>query len=89
MNGLLTLVRMQLKDKLDIKLKDQTKQFLRLVLLDIIKFIVVLAVSFLVYWICLKFVFTYDELPRLIILVLTTSLVLATISCTIGLMKNL
>lgn len=90
MNHLKTLVAMQLKDKIDLSWLKNKKTILRNTILFLLKFIIIVAVTFLILSLCVKFgIFYASESPRVMILVLTFSLALSVISCTSALMKNL
>ncbi len=89
MKSLKSLVLMQLKDKIDFTITKDKKQLLRLIILELVKFIVITALVFLILYLCVQFIFTHDETPQVLILVLMLTLVLSTISCTAQLMKNL
>ena len=92
MKQLVTLVSMQLRDKIDLSWIHDKKLRIRNIVLGVTKFIVISILIFLL----LKFsssppsvIFYYSESPIVMTLVLTLSLVLSVISCTSGLMKNL
>lgn len=89
MNGLMSLVLMQLKDKIDFTVTKDKKQLLRLLLLSFVKIAVITFVIYLILSICVTFVFTHDETPQVLIIVLAVCLILSLISCTGQLMKNL
>lgn len=89
MKGLKSLVLMQLKDKIDFSIVNEKKQLLRLLLLSLLKFILITAAVFVILYLCVQFIFTQDETPQVLILVLSFMLILSTISCTAQLMKNL
>lgn len=89
MNGLKSLVFMQLKDKVDFTIAKNIKQLLRLLLFSVLKFVAITAIVFFILYLCVLFVFTHDETPQVLILVLTVSLLLSLVSCTVQLMKNL
>lgn len=89
MKSLKSLVLMQLKDKIDFTITKDRKQLLRLLALSLIKFIAITAIVFLILYLCVQFIFTHDETPQVLILVLAFMLILSTISCTAQLMKNL
>ena len=89
LTGLRPLVAMQLRDKIDINVTKNKKQFLRVLFLNLLKFLIVTASAFLVFSLCVTFIFTTDETPKVLILVLAISLLLSLISCTSELMKTL
>lgn len=89
-NKLKTLVLMQLRNKLDMNIVKNKKEFLRLLFLSILKFVVVTAAIFIVLALSSKIgLFFNSDFPRVIVIVMTISLVLSLMSSTIELMKNL
>ena len=89
LTGLRPLVAMQLRDKIDVNVAKNKKQFLRILFLNLLKFLIVTGGAFLVFFLCVTFIFTTDETPKVLILVLAISLLLSLISCTSELMKTL
>jgi hypothetical protein len=89
-NKLLTLVLMQLKNKLDLNVKNNKKQLLRTALLSVLKFVLITGIVYLLLYLSSYFGLFYDsDFSRVMVIVLTLSLLLSLISCTIELMKNL
>ena len=88
MKNLKTLVLMQIRDKIDFS-NNTTKGKLRLILFELLKFIAVTAISFGILLLLTKFVFTYDETPKILVLVITISMALSIIFVTYSLMKSL
>lgn len=90
MKHLWTLVIMQLKDKLNISVFKNFKELARLVLFTVLKFLVVTIVTYFLLFFGQKIgLFYYSESSRIMILVMTISLVLSLISCTKDLMMSL
>ena len=89
LTGLRPLVAMQLRDKIDVNAAKNKKQFLRILFINLLKFLVVTGCAFLVFYLCVTFIFTTDETPKVLILVLSISLLLSLITCTSELMKTL
>ena len=89
-NKLFTLVLMQLKNKLDLNVKNNKKNILRSALFSVLKFGIISAVVYLLLYLSSFFKLFYDsDFSRVMVVVLTLSLVLSLISCTVELMKNL
>lgn len=88
MKNLKTLILMQIRDKID--LPSNRKELLRLLFINIIKFLVVAVIVYLIFYL-LTFagVFTYDETVDLLVIVVTATMILSILSCTFGLMKSL
>lgn len=84
------LISMQLKDKLDLSFIKDKKQLLRSIVFTILKFVIIVVIANVILSLC-SFVglFFNSEFPQIMILILTVSLVLSLISCTVELMKNL
>ena len=89
-NKLFTLVLMQLKNKLDLNVKNNKKQIMRTALFSVLKFGIIAAIVYLLLYLSSFFGLFYDsDFSRVMVIVLTISLVLSLISCTVELMKNL
>ena len=89
MNHLKTLVVMQLRDKIDLGWIKNKKEALRKVILSLVKFLVITTIIYIILSLCNRFgIFLYDESPRIMVLVLTISLALTIVSCTVEIMKN-
>ena len=89
-NKLLTLVLMQLKNKLDLNVKNNKKQVLRTVLFSVLKFAIIAGIVYLLLYLSSFFGLFYNsDFSRVMVIVLTISLALSLISCTIELMRNL
>ena len=88
MKNLKTLILMQIRDKID--LPSNRKELLRLLFINIIKFLVVAVIVYLIFYL-LTFagIFTYDETVDLLVIVVTVTMILSILSCTFGLMKSL
>ncbi len=80
LTGLRPLVAMQLRDKIDVNAAKNKKQFLRILFINLLKFLVVTGCAFLVFYLCVTFIFTTDETPKVLILVLSISLLLSLIT---------
>ena len=90
MKHLKSLVAMQLRDKVDLSFIKDKKEALRTIVFSLLKFIVVTAVVYIILYLCnLIGIFSYDESPNVVTLILTISLSLSLISCTVELMKTL
>ena len=90
MMHLKTLIAMQLRDKIDLSWIKEKKKALRKIIFTILKFIILTAVTFLLLYICnMVQIFSFDEAPTIVVLVMTISLGLSLVTCTIELMKNL
>lgn len=90
MNHLRTLVAMQLRDKVDLSWIHKTSSAIRNILFSLSKLIIVTALVYIILYLCNYLgIFTFDESPLIVVLVLTVSLSLSLISCTFELMKNL
>ncbi len=88
MKKLKTLVLMQLRDKIGAKAVTK-KEHLRTYFFELLKFIIVTAIAFGVFFILTKFVFSFDETPRLLVLVTSFSMILSILIASFGLMKSL
>ena len=92
MKGLITLVLMQLKDKLDLSYRKDVKSRIFKVVLSILKFAVITAVFFLGFMVLemLHLVSFQPGIPSSFFTVLfTVMFLLSIVVCTFGLMKNL
>lgn len=90
MTKLKTLIAMQLRDKLDLSFVSDKKQLLRTVIFTVLKFVIVVVIASVILSLSSTFgLFFNSEFPRIMILILTFSLFLSLIACTIELMKNL
>lgn len=90
MQKLKTLVAMQLKDKIDLSFVKDKKQLLRTIIFSLLKFIIIVVVAFVVLQLAGFFgLFFNSEFPQIMILIITLSLLLSLVACTIELMKNL
>ncbi len=91
MRNLYTLVMMQLKDKIDLSFTKNKKDFLFKSIFFILKFVLMVAICYVIIMVCQKFLglFWLDELPRVMVLVLTVFFALSLISCTFGLVKTM
>ena len=87
MNKLKTLVLMQLKDKLNVK--NGKKETLRILFIELLKIIIVTVIAYLIFYLLTTLVFSFDETPKLLVLVTSFSMILSIIVATIGLMKSL
>ncbi len=89
-NKLLTLVLMQIKNKLDLNVIKNTKELLRTLLFGILKLGLITGIIYFVLYLS-SFIglFYNSDFPRVVVVVLTISIVLSLISSTIELMKNL
>ena len=89
-NKLFTLVMMQLRNKLDLTTKNNTKKILRNLLFSVLKFVIISAIVFVILYLSSYIgLFFNSDFSRVMVIVLTLSLVLSLISCTVELMKNL
>lgn len=89
-NKLFTLILMQVKNKLDLNIIKNTKELLRTILLSVLKFGIITAVIYIIFYLSLKIgLFFNTDFPKVIVIVLTISLILSIISSTIELTKNL
>ena len=92
MKGLMTLVLMQLKDKLDLSYRKTVKSRIFKVVLSVLKFAVITAVFFLGFYVLgmLHLVSFQPGIPSNFFAVLFTIMfLLSIVVCTFGLMKNL
>ncbi len=90
MKHLKSLVAMQLRDKVDLSFIKNKKEALRTIIFSTIKFIAITALVYIILYLCnIVGIFSYDESPRVVTLILTVSLGLSLLSCTLELMKNL
>lgn len=90
MKHLGTLIAMQLKDKIDLSWIKSKKKALRQIVITLFKFTLLTCITYLILFLCNKVqLFSFDEAPTIVILVLTLTLVLSLIGCTFELMKNL
>ena len=92
MKGLMTLVLMQIKDKLDLSYRNSTKTKIFKVVLSILKFAIITAVFFLGFMVLemLHLVSFQPGIPSNFFTVLFTIMfLLSIVVCTFGLMKNL
>ena len=75
MMHLKTLIAMQLRDKIDLSWIKEKKKALRKIIFTILKFIILTAVTFLLLYICnMVQIFSFDEAPTIVVLVMTISL---------------
>lgn len=85
-----TLIMMQLKDKLDLSFLKDKKQLLRTIIFTVLKFVIIVVIANVILSLCsLIGLFFNSEFPQIMILILSVSLLLSLVSCTIELMKNL
>ena len=90
MKHLKSLVAMQLRDKVDLSWLKNKKEAIRTIIFSLLKFIVVTAIVYILLNLCnVLGIFSFDESPSVVTLILTISLTLSLISCTLELMKNL
>jgi len=90
MKDLKTLVALQLRDKVDMILFKDSKKAFRQLIFALVKFFVVTAITYILLLLGNRYgLFSYDESPIIVILVLSLSLTLSLISCTFELMKTL
>lgn len=90
MSHLKTLTAMQLRDKIDLSWLKSKKKLLRKTIISISKFVLFTAIIFILLYVCNTVqIFSFDEAPTIVILVLTISLALSLVGCTIELMHNL
>jgi len=89
MRKLMTLVKLQLKDKVDSSYFKRTN-LLRTIVFTILKFVIVASVTYFILFL-FRFlgIFYYSESTTIMILVLTISFILSLISCTYELMHSL
>ena len=90
MKHLKSLVAMQLRDKVDLSFIKDKKEAIRTIVFSILKFAIITAIVYVILYLCnVVGIFSYDESPNVVTLILTISLSLSLISCTIELMKTL
>ena len=90
MKHLKALVMMQLKDKLDFSFLSSKQRAISKVVFTILKFGIVTAVSYLVFMLLPMLLFTSGKVPsNLMVFIFGLIFLLSTISCMLGLMKNL
>lgn len=90
MKNLMTLVVMQLRNKIDFSWAKTKMNIFRTLLFGFLKFAIITALTYVVLYLCQTIgIFYYSESPRIMILVVTFSLILSLISCTKDLMLNL
>ena len=91
MKRLYSLVMMQLKDRIDLSFAKNVKKLIIKIVLSVLKFSAVAAVSFFVIFACNRFLglFWPDEVPSVMVFVITFFFVLSVISCTSGLVKTM
>lgn len=90
MKHLKSLVAMQLRDKVDLSFIKDKKEAIRTIVLSLLKFVLITAVVYIILYLCnVVGIFSYDESPNVVTLILTISLSLSLISCTVELMKTL
>ena len=90
MKNLMTLVVMQLRNKIDFSWAKTKMNIFRTLLFGFLKFAIITAITYVVLYLCQTIgIFYYSESPRIMILVVTFSLILSLISCTKDLMLNL
>ena len=90
MKELKTLIALQLRDKVDMSWIKDKKKALRQIIISLVKFIIITTVIYILLLMSNRFgLFSFDEAPIIVILVLTISLILSLIGCTFELMKNL
>ena len=91
MKTLLTLVMMQLKDKIDLSFAKDKRQLLNKIVFSVLKFLIISGVSFGIVFICYRLlgVFYWTNIPAVMLVVVTLLLVLSIISCTAGLVQTM
>ena len=91
MKKLMALVMMQLKDKLDLSFIKNRKKAITKTILSIVKFAVVVAVCYIIVWLCQSIlgIFYITETPNVMVFVMGLLIALSTLSCTVGLCKTL
>ncbi|MBQ6817647.1 MAG: hypothetical protein IJO27_04370, partial [Bacilli bacterium] len=90
MKHLMTLVVMQLRNKIDFSWAKTKMNIFRTLLFGFLKFAIITAITYVVLYLCQTIgIFYYSESPRIMIFVVTFSLILSLISCTKDLMLNL
>lgn len=91
MKKLTALVLMQLKDRIDLSFFKNKKKAITKAILSIVKFAVVVAVCYLLVWLCQSIlgIFYITETPNVMVFVLAVVIALSTVSCTVGLCKTL
>ena len=90
MKHLKALVMMQLKDKLDFSFLSSKQRTISKIVFTILKFGIVTAVSYVVFMLLPMLLFVGGKVPsNLMVFIFGLIFLLSTISCVIGLMKNL
>ena len=90
MKHLKALVMMQLKDKLDFSFLSSRQRTISKIVFTILKFGIVTAVSYVVFMLLPMLLFTSGKVPsNLMVFIFGLIFLLSTISCMLGLMKNL
>ena len=90
MKHLKALVMMQLKDKLDFSFLSSKQRTISKIVFTILKFGIVTAVSYVVFMLLPMLLFTSGRVPpNIMVFIFGLIFILSTISCTVGLMKNL
>ena len=90
MKHLKALVMMQLKDKLDFSFLGSTQRTISKIVFSVLKFIIVTAVSYVVFMLLPMFIFTGGRVPsEIMVFIFGIIFILSIISSMIGLMKNL
>ena len=90
MKHLKTLVMMQLRNKIDFSWANSKMNIFRTILFGFLKFAIITAITYVILYLCQYIgIFYYSESPRIMILVVTFSLLLSLITCTKDLMLNL
>lgn len=89
-NPMLSLIKMQLRNKLDLKWLKNQKSLIRTIVLSVLKFVAIAAFAFIILYLMEYLaLFYFSEIPRVMILAVAFSLFLSLVSCTFGLMNTL
>lgn len=90
MKHLKALVMMQLKDKLDFSFLSSRQRTISKIVFTVLKFAIVTVVSYVVFMLLPMLLFSSGRVsPNLMVFIFGLIFLLSTISCVIGLMKNL
>ena len=90
MKHLKALVMMQLKDKIDLSFLSSTQKTISKVVFTVLKFAIVTVVSYVVFMLLPMILFTNGRVtPNLMVFIFGLIFLLSTVSCMLGLMKNL
>lgn len=89
MKQLKSLIGLQIRDKIDLSYLKDKKQTLRMIIFNLLKFLIVVLVSFGLLFLSHLFILMGSDLIRVVVLIVTFLIILQLITCAFQLMKSL